>query len=330
MSLLSRVTRKARTVVSRSYERWVLRPASLRLLEAQRDRKLSDPPTFLLGPPRCGSTLFYQALIHRYRFGYFQNRMMDRPSAVPLITSREIPRDSTYRSDFRNSHGATTDASGPHEAFPFWRRFYPRRIHDEVDSGALCSHERDEIRHTVRFLEEHFRAPFVSKNLEMSLRLRSLQEIFPRAAFVLIRRDPRSVAASILNARRELLGDENAWWSMRPASYESARSKRPWEQVAEQIISAYEAVRRDLRDPAACLEIDYEEFCDDPSGVTDQVAEFLRSRGVRNLEPSGHELPPYFARKRELSLQTEERKGLEARFEAGGLTDWIPFRDLTR
>ena len=91
--------------------------------------------------------------------------------------------------------------NGPHEGGYFWRRFYPRIVHDYVGEHKLSEFEENEIRNTIKFLQIYFSAPFLSKNMEMSVRLNSLQKFIPEAIFILMIRDPRATASSLLQAR---------------------------------------------------------------------------------------------------------------------------------
>ena len=295
------------------------------LLAREHGKRPKYPPVFVLGPPRCGSTLFYQAMITKFHLCYFQNRMMEQPFKVPLVATRKEPGGEGYRADFVSDHGSTRSPMGPHEGFPFWRRFYPRKVHDYVATHSCSQAQAREMIATVAFLTRFFDAPFFAKNLEMSLRLKSLQVLFPEACFLTVKRDPRAIAASILNARRTLHGDEAVWWSMRPQDYASWVDLPYAQQIAWQVRSVYETIVRDLEVPQRSFSFYYEDFCQDPASITDEVAAFLESHRVP-MEKTGQWLPDRFEAKKTIALNERELEAVERVFSEPGFPDLVSYR----
>ena len=94
------------------------------------------------------------------------------------------------------------------EGHDMWRKFHhPRQDgwgSDAVGSGQITTREREFIR---RYLYMHFdQARFVEKTPENCLRLAYLQELYPDALYVFVRRDPREVMSSMLNGWRHPMG----------------------------------------------------------------------------------------------------------------------------
>ncbi len=286
---------------------------NLAILSEYEDRNLTARPVFVLGAPRCGSTLFYQAMIHTNRFCYLQNRMMRHRYSLADYTARCIHPDIDYRSDFQNAFGRTDGESGPHEGFPFWRRFYPRKIHDYIFEHTLDGDAVREIRCTIRFLADYFEAPFFSKNLEMSLRLRSLQKVFPDAVYIVLYRDPMSIAASILDARKRLMGNPDRWWSMRPSQYSELLTRPRHMQICFQIIHVYEAIHNDLANKDRALAVRYEDFCRQPMCEIDRAREFLDAQGLAVASTGADIHEPFEVRSR-LVFSPQETAEMEETF----------------
>ena len=94
------------------------------------------------------------------------------------------------------------------EGHDMWRKFHhPRRNgwnSDVIGNGQIVEGEREFIR---RYLYMHFdQDRFVEKTPENCLRLAYLQELYPDASFVFVKRDPREVMSSMLNGWRHPLG----------------------------------------------------------------------------------------------------------------------------
>jgi len=292
------------------------RRRNLALLSEYQHRPLTVPPVFVLGAPRCGSTLFYQAMIHTNRFCYLQNRMMRHRYSLADYTARHVRPDIDYRSDFDNAFGRTDGDSGPHEGFPFWRRFYPRKVHDYVFEHSLDDDAAGEIQNTVKFLTDYFQAPFFSKNLEMSLRLRSLQKVFPDAVYIVLYRNPMNIAASILDARRRLMGHPDRWWSMRPSQYLRLLKRPNYMQICFQIIHVYESIRNDLSNKDRALAVRYEDFCRQPMREINRVRNFLETHGLTVASTGAVIHEPFEVRSRQAfsSQQAEEMEEAFSKF----------------
>ena len=252
-------------------------------------------PIFLIGPPRCGSTLFYQAMTHCFQFCYFSNEMMKNSHAVPMNVQKHN-YSLEYQSDFSSSLGRTEGETAPHEAWPFWRRFYPRVEHDYIGRADFLNNEQEnEIVQTVKFMESYYNHPFITKNIESSMRLRSLYNIFPEALCIVLKRDPRATAASILEGRRKLYGDPHKWLGVRPPAYPILKNQSVMEQVLGQILGVYEMFYQDaVGNPF--FEVYYEDFCNEPMHVMSLIKEFLLNSGCV-LGETGRQLPPKFSYK---------------------------------
>ncbi len=263
-------------------------------------------PIFVIGPPRTGSTLFYQGMTHYFDFCYFTNEMMRHPYDLALYVHRARP-DLGHASDFVSRHGMAAGKTAPHEGYPYWRRFYPRTAHDYVERHGLSEGEEREIRQTVEFLEAAYGKPFLAKNMEMSLRLRSLQKVFPRAVYLIMKRDPRGTASSIIGARLRTSGARDPWWSMQPVEYPDLCRRDVATQLAGQLLGVYRAIYEDLSDDSRrrTAAVWYEDFCLNPKNELEKIGAFLRQMGL-NVQRTGRDMPESFAIKREYMLDASE------------------------
>ena len=284
-----------------------------RFLNSINTGEIENRPVFILGPPRCGSTLLYQTMIHCFKFCYFSNEMMRHPYSLPLhVQKHNYP--ITYSSDFSSKHGATRGLTAPHEGWQFWRRFYPRDKHDYIKSPHyLTESDAGEIVATLNFLSSHYNKPFLTKNIEIGLRLKSIQQILPQAVFIILRRNPVAIASSLLGGRLKTNADKNIWWSTRPAEYEQLRIQPVLNQLAGQITSIYRTIYADIA-PHSYIELSYEELCATPSATMEQLQGQLGKKGVK-LGETSNVLPDVFKVKQDLLFTESEKIEIENLFQ---------------
>ena len=136
--------------------------------------------------------------------------------------------------------------------------------------------------------------PLVFKNLLNSLRLEPLGEAFPEAIFLVVQRDLADNVASILAARRSVIGDVAAWWSAEPPGVDELRRQPPEAQAAGQVTGIHELIdgARQRLGPERFLDIAYEQLCADTHAVLAEISGFASSHGLElALRRS---VPPHF------------------------------------
>ncbi len=129
------------------------------------DAPLPEPPVFIVGPPRTGSTLLYQLVVGCFHVGYLSNRHCRLYGAPSLVE---------------------------------------RIRHPEPPSVLESRYGRDKLRRlraSVRALGNAAGRPLVFKNLICALRLGPISETLPEAVFVRIRRNVLATAVSLLAGR---------------------------------------------------------------------------------------------------------------------------------
>jgi hypothetical protein len=266
--------RRSVTALNRALSRIELRKA------VAADVPLSQPPVFIVGAPRSGSTLLYQLIVVRFDVAYLSNlhcRLNGAPALVERMAGRRLEPPAVFSSD----HGRTDGLAAPSECGPYWYRFFrksPQYVPlEEADSGAL----RD-LRASVRALGDAAGRPIVFKNLLNSLRLEPLGEAFPEAIFLVVRRDLADNVASILAARRSLRGNETAWWSAEPPEVDRLRALPPEDQAAGQVSGIHALIDSAKQRLGAdrFLDISYEHLCADTHAVLSEISGFASSHGL--------------------------------------------------
>jgi len=214
-------------------------------------------PIFLIGAPRTGSTLLFQLLLRQFRVAYISNVMAAAPRFMVRICSLSQRVCTGFDGELRNSEfGFLPGLWAPNEAGQIMRDWFGESADD---AGT------PRVRAMMTAIADAAQAPLVLKNLSNTLRLTRIKRTFPAARLLLLRRDPRWTAQSLLLARRRLLGDERGWWSVAPPDYQSVIRREPVYQVLWQA-DRLEQIALDacLAAPQRAAVVDYEYLCAHP------------------------------------------------------------------
>lgn len=282
-----------------------LLPLEHRLLAAEAGA--SPRPIFLIGSPRSGTTLLYEAMITRYQFAYISNvahRLYRTPAAATHLASKYI---RAWTGRFESRYGHISGWGSPNEGGWVWRRWIPEEhALTEVD---IADRPAQVMRRTVASIARTLEAPFISKNVMHSVQMRLLDRIYPGCLFIDCRRDVHSTARSMLKVRLDERGPSgvHCWISVRPDGWQDMLHASPGEQVVWQVVQTRLAIECDAaivgRD--RIIQQSYESLCENPESALRAIGEFLRRHGV--LLKDRHELPSAFS--------SSTRRPLESAFE---------------
>ena len=303
---------------------------------ASSTRELDYPPIFIVGPPRSGTTLLYQLMLHRFHLAYFPN-IANRFNKSPVLATRfGLRYCRPYVSDFKNNYGLIEgQLMAPHEAGSIWNRWYPTEGNDGYNytpAGYFDDKTKHIIYQTIAGIEKLFDAPFINKNVKKSVRIQSLVEIFPKALFIQMKRNPFDVANSILKGRKERNKELNDWWSVMPREIEKLRCKNYLEQICGQVFYIEKNIEKDIMkvDKERLDAVYYDNLCANPKKELDKIANFASMHGC-NLQIK-YEVPESFERSkyRKDSLSTEEEmiRKILIRYYGIGVINGLSWKNL--
>ncbi len=263
-------------------------------------------PVFVLGPPRSGTTLLYQLMIEAFQVGYLSN-VHELAFGGPSILERSLRVTRWGRpSNFESDLGQIRGMLAPSECGAFWYRFFPRQPqHVTVSSPGV---DRNALEAAVRRFVAACARPVVFKNVVNSVRAAVLAQIFADARFVIVERDLRANAASILRARHAM-GSLDRWWSAEPSNVEDLKTARP----ALQVIGQIEGIKRDMAVglqhvvPGRIVRLDYDQICGNTHDALRTIADAFA------LDRSSAAIPAAFPRR---SLQPIDPPDLAAELSA--------------
>ncbi|MDR9498522.1 MAG: sulfotransferase [Hydrogenovibrio sp.] len=206
-------------------------------------------PIFIIGAPRTGSTILYQALTNQSDVVYIDNLscFFKQNLFMGEWFSNKLFKQKAHNC-FQSDHGNTKRCGwrAPSECGVFWYRWLPTDRHF-VDHNEVSQKDIEQIRSEVTASTNYFNKPIVFKNLNAGQRLRMLVKAFPDAKFVFVRRDPLYTAQSILKAKRKLKIPGNQFWSIMPSNVEDLKQLEWPEQIVKQIYYLEKQIAEDLQ-----------------------------------------------------------------------------------
>ena len=259
----------------------VLTPLDVALARAER-RQLETAPEpdlpilLVMGPPRSGTTLLALSLIRSLPVSYFNNLTAIFPRA-PIRANELLPGHfDRKRVTLRSFYGRTRLLCGPNDALHIWDRWLGG---DRTRAPSALS--ADAVRELPRFFGAWLRAfggPLVAKNNSLNGCAQLVAPLLPTARFVLLRREPLWLGASLLEARRMIHGDLHTSYGIddpgRPTDLD------PIDDIVRQLrFHDTLAARQRAALGPRLRELAYEDFCVDPVAQIASIArEELRLR----------------------------------------------------
>lgn len=212
------------------------------LIPAANDRSVKsfkNPPIFIVGVPRSGTTYLYQLITNELEVSFIDNttHLFHSRLRFGMWLSRKLNGSRKHKT-FKSKHGKTWMYSmhAPSECTPYWKHFLTAITKDSEGTGRSKVNEIEQI-------SDQYQSPMVIKNLSLSLALENILKLIPNARFVHVERDLESVAKSMLRVRKSLGVPEHEWWSIKPSNYDELKSLPEMERVKLQA----ESIDREIR-----------------------------------------------------------------------------------
>ena len=276
----------------------------------QNDMGSDSSFVFIVGAPRTGSTILYQALTNCYDVKYIDNLAASWFKQLPFgmwLSHRRF--GLAPHNNFVAEHGSTSQFGehAPSECGQFWYRWLPLDDHF-VDAGATSQGSIDQIRKELSAVSGMFGLPLLVKNLNMGQRLRLIKEFAPDAKIIFIRRDPRFTVRSILKAREKMGVAPNEMWSVRPKNFRELQALSEGEMCAAQVYHLEKQIKEDLSlfPDANVMTVQYNKLS---VGAVKKLGEWL------GLEEKGNSDFPEFKKDSKDSIPQHELNMLDAAIE---------------
>jgi len=279
--------------------RYILHPFDCLVSRNRVDILRRNPPVFIIGAPRSGSTLLTQVLTDAFDISCFSN-LHCRFFALPAFAEKFLKKNKVHhQSDYTSEYGLVKGEASPSECGLYWYRFFPKK----PAYAPLTAVKKQKMmcwRRSLVSLTKAADRPVLFKNLYVSLRLESIFYYVPEALFIIIKRDEVDNACSLLEGRKRINGNYEQWFSIEPPNIEQLKKRPIAQQVIEQVRHINRQIEQDIKqseiDADHFLSLTYEELCQDVNGAVNKVDQFF----------SQHHLS--INRQIELPSQFEQRK----------------------
>lgn len=228
----------------------------------------------IVGLPRSGTTILYQLLARTRTIGYPSN-VMAPFWRVPVVGARLQRKlaESEPTISMRSVAGRTSEPLDPHEFGYFWREALGHSANTLHPDSAGWGWDR--VQSTLDAITEAFDAPTVYKNFLALGHAEEMRAQLPRNRFIVIRRDPRDVAASLWSVRQKIGVPSEATFGLDPGGDQGLTLVQ---RIVDQV-TTLEKSRAHLVDSARAvtLVVDYEELCNGPKGIVNSVLDHIEA-----------------------------------------------------
>ena len=240
----------------------------------------SEPPVFIIGPPRSGTTVLYQLLCKHFNFGYTNNFVADWYN-IPITATRlyNIFSSQTSSIELTSNFGKSSNLYGPNEFGKFWYRWFSK-THELIDNYPLIENK---LRLEIAGLTKIHQKPMIFKNVINSMRINALSQIFDNSIFIVLNRDNLDIAQTILNARIELYNNKNHSWAVITSALQTDPEIPYYKQIVHQIrgvTSNINLARKNIGGNKFIF-VDYKELCNNTDQVLKSIHSQLNTRGIR-------------------------------------------------
>ena len=270
------------------------------------------PPCFIIGAPRSGTTLLYEALTVRYAFSYFSNlaeRFYKTPAAATCLGSSLLAKRKS--GSFTSKYGRIDGWGAPSEGGRIWNRWLPQPYYLTVDYAASLPLEN--MRNIVASISKSIDAPFLNKNVMHSIHIDLLNKIFPGCIFLEVRRDPVANIRSIIRARNKKGGpkEDSNWWSVKPTVWQHHKNSTIEEQACVQVCSLRDDITNQINriSPERLLIVHYEQFCKNPAKIMNEIHNFFKEQ-LKCVLKDKVEIPQEFSTGISTSLSPQSEKNI--------------------
>lgn len=239
------------------------------------------PNVFIVGSPRSGTTLLYQALASTSAFCYPTNFLSRFSSTLGigckiqkmLFDKRFQYRDelklidNDFQIEFSSELGKTKGPMAPNVFWYFWYHHFNFGKLSYLTDEQWSSSQTVSFIRELRIMQTELSLPIVMKGMIMNWNLIQLSSLMPNAIFLRLKRNPFDVVNSLYEARSTHSGDYDKWWSFKPPEFEQLVQLPAREQVAGLFLSIENALDRAFEQIPnnQTISVDYVDFCQNPN-----------------------------------------------------------------
>jgi hypothetical protein len=258
---------------------------------------IEEPPLFIIGFWRSGTTLLHSMLCQDKRAGYvttfqgvFPNLVLTQKKWLKKFTNTILPKNRPFDGyamdmDFPQEEDFAMMSLQPRSIYKMF--YFPRDYNDiynkELHFEDLPETERNHWKKKYRSLiyksmKNTGGVRFISKNPCNIFRVRTLMKIYPDARFIFIYRNPYSVVESLYRFANEVLPGSEL------QHLEGGIPREYFARLYRDSLHEYLNVRKTIK-PGHLIEIRYEDFKNNPLGIIKDIYSKFNMPGIKEALP---------------------------------------------
>lgn len=250
-----------------------------------------EPVIFIIGLPRCGSTLLQQLLGQKTNIAFITNlhaKFWRSPSIGALVSKAFKP--SVTFTNYESVYGITDGLWGPNEWGWFWRDIIPNSEEQSTKKRWLAK-----LRRKLSAVQRVQRKPLLFDNVDLLPHITDIAGGIHNSVFIYLHRDPLYVANSVINASIKRYGADKRWYGPVPASVAHLIDLPIVQRVVIQVQELDQLINKQIStiDKSRVLHIQYGNMCSDPTRMIENFLSFIEKNGGM-LKLSSEQIPKTF------------------------------------
>lgn len=256
-----------------------------------------DPPIFVIGFWRSGTTLLHSMLCQDKRAGYvttfqgvFPNLVLTQKKWLKKFTNTFLPRNRPFDSyamdmDFPQEEDFAMMSLQPRSIYKMfyfpkdYNEIYKKELNFENLPETERKHWKKEYLSLVRkAMKNTGGVQFISKNPCNIFRIKTLMELYPDARFIFIYRNPYSVVESLYRFANEVLPGSEL------QHLEGGIPREYFARLYKDALHEYMNVRDTIK-AGNLIEIRYEDFKKQPIEFIQDIYRQFNMQGIKEALP---------------------------------------------
>ena len=272
--------------------------SSLQKKKFEKTKKLNFPFISLVGPPRSGTTFFYNFILKNFDLDYVSNieYLFYKYPFFSIKIGKYLKKIFHINKNYNSKYGFSSGLTSPSENSLFWEDFVGfRDFKSSIESKKL---NLNTLRYIFNYRYKNNKKPVINKWTPLIFYKKNLDQIFQNNKYIGIIRNPYQTANSILLARKKINNSKNEWWSFAPTG--SQKYSNPYDQISFQVCS-YLLKMKALERNGEIEIFSYEEIIRNPKLTLQRLRQYIGHMNINEKKQESIILDKNFLKPKKIS-----------------------------